>query len=138
MDLKPIDVLKKIEAEEKKDITAQDVLEKSEEELLKKRETHKLLNQLKIILAIALGQQKNKDLAKILNTDKSFTSKQIKELEEQGLVKKEGSGKETTYQIDHFNVLNFLQSKVVIKWSKKEDVQKKEVKNGERREEKDD
>lgn len=124
----PIDVIKKIEEEEKKP-SAQEILEETEK--LGKRDINKLLNQLKIILAISLGQQKNKDLAKVLDTDKSFASKQIKELEEQGLVKREGDGKEVTYKIDSFNVLKFLQSKVVIKWSKvKETYVQKEDKDG--------
>ena len=54
----------------------------------------------------------------MLNTDKSFTSKQIKSLEEQGLIKREGEGKETKYEVDRFNVMKFLGSKIVIKWSK--------------------
>ncbi|MGC8885144.1 MAG: hypothetical protein ACP5JY_01470 [Candidatus Nanoarchaeia archaeon] len=128
---KPIDIIHKLEAEDKK-ITAQDVLDKDVNELIKKRETHKLLSQLKVILAIALGHQKNKDLAKVLDTDKSFAAKQIKELEAQGLIKKEGSGKHTTYQINNLNVLNFLQTKVVIKWSKK-DTNKGGNENGEQR-----
>ncbi|MEM2954690.1 MAG: winged helix-turn-helix domain-containing protein [Candidatus Nanoarchaeia archaeon] len=127
----PIDIIKKIEIEQEKKPSAQEILEKDADTLLGKRDTYKLLNQLKVILAIALGQQKNKDLAKVLNTDKSFTSKQIKELEEKGLIKKEGSGKETTYKVDHFNVLNFLQSKVVIKWNKTEKINiQQEEKNG--------
>jgi Mn-dependent DtxR family transcriptional regulator len=65
-----------------------------------------------------LGKNKNKELAHVLDTDKSFTSKQIKELEEQGLVTREGEGKETTYSVDRFNLMKFLESKVVIKWGK--------------------
>lgn len=108
-------------------IKAQDILTKSEEELKAQeqkgsaRETHNLLKSLKIITAIMLGKDKNKELARVLQTDKSFTSKQIKELEEQGLVKKEGEGRETKYVIDPFNLLKFLQTKVVIKWGKKEE-----------------
>ena len=106
-------------------LTAQDILAKSEDELKQlspesKRETRNLLRDLKIITAILLGKNKNKELSKVLNTDKSFTSKQIKELEEQGLVKKEGEGRETRYEIDSFNVMKLLQTKVAIKWKKRE------------------
>jgi DNA-binding transcriptional ArsR family regulator len=105
-------------------ITAKDLLEKSEEELkekvaLSKRETHNNLKDLKIILAVLLGKDKNKELSQVLDTDKSFTSKQIKELEEKGLIKKEGEGKNTRYTVDKFNVMKFLTTRVVIKWKEK-------------------
>ncbi len=100
-------------------ITAQDILEKSPQELeqlgVGKREAHNLAQTFRIITAILLGKNKNKDLAQALNTDKSFASKQVKELEEQGLVKKEEEGREVKYVVDPFNVMKFLQSKVVIK-----------------------
>ena len=120
-------------------ITAQELLDRSPEELeeqLGKREAHNLLKQMKIITAILLGKKKNKELAQVLDTDKSFTSKQIKSLEEQGLVKREGIGKEVTYEVDQFNVMKFLQGKVVIKWSTKppqpkaQPIKKLEEKNG--------
>ncbi|MEM2874384.1 MAG: helix-turn-helix domain-containing protein, partial [Candidatus Nanoarchaeia archaeon] len=103
-------------------LTAQELLDKSSEELedeFGKREAHNLLRQMKIITAILLGKKKNKELAQVLDTDKSFTSKQIKSLEEQGLVKREGEGKDVTYEVDKFNVMKFLQSKVIIKWGSK-------------------
>ena len=87
---------------------------------IKKREAHNTLKDLKIITAIMLGKDRNKDLSSVLDTDKSFTSKQIKNLEEKGLVRKEGEGKNVRYEIDKFNVLKFLQQRVVIKWKKEE------------------
>jgi len=106
---------------EKSALTAQDILTKSEKELkaeTSKRETHNLLQDMKIITAILLGKKKNKELSQALQTDKSFTSKQIKNLEEQGLVKREGEGKDVSYEVDSWNVLKFLQGKVLIKWKK--------------------
>ena len=91
----------------------------------KVRETHNLLRSMKIVTAIMLGKDKNKELAQILQTDKSFTSKQIKELEEQGLVKREGEGRETKYIVDQFNLVKFLQTKVVLKWGTKKDSEEK-------------
>jgi predicted transcriptional regulator len=82
------------------------------------RETKKIVRDLKIITAISLGKNRNKDLAKLLDTDKSFASKKVKELEEQGLIRKEGEGKEVRYEVNEFNVMKFLQSRVVIKWQK--------------------
>src|SRR3989344_2492710 len=100
-------------------LTAQEILDKSESELkdlgVGKREAHNLAQTFRIITAILLGKNKNKDLAQALNTDKSFASKQVKELEEQGLVKKEEDGREGKYVVDPFNVMKFLQSKVGIK-----------------------
>lgn len=124
----PIDVLKRIEADIEAikpaaPVTAQEILEKPLQELKQeanKRETHNLLQDLRIITAIMLGKNKNKELAQVLNTDKSFTSKQIRQLEDQGLVRREGEGKETTYEIDKFNVMKLLESRVVIKWGKSE------------------
>ena len=87
-----------------------------------KRDAHNLLKELKIITAILLGKNKNKELAQVLDTDKSFTSKQIKGLEEKGLVKREGSGRDVEYSVDNFNVMKFLQSKLVVKWKAKETV----------------
>jgi DNA-binding transcriptional ArsR family regulator len=84
------------------------------------RENKKIVRDLKIITAISLGQNRNKDLAKVLDTDKSFASKKVKELEEQGLIRKEGEGKEVRYEINKFNVMRFLQSRVVIKWKQNE------------------
>ena len=116
-------------------ITAQDILSKSEEELKelvpeKTRETHNLLKSMKIMTAIMLGKDKNKELAQMLQTDKSFTSKQIKELEEQGLVKREGEGRDTKYVVDAFNLMKFLQTKVIIKWGKREEDKKEGKKEG--------
>jgi len=90
------------------------------EELSGNREVQNHVKDLKIITAILLGKKRNKDLAQVLDTDKSFTSKKIKALEEQGLVVKSGEGKSTRYEVNEFNVMRFLQSKVVIKVGKKE------------------
>ena len=79
----------------------------------------KLVKDLKILTAISLGKDRNKELAKVLDTDKSFTSKKVKELEEQGLISKVGDGKETRYRINPFHVMQFLQSTVVIKTKKR-------------------
>ena len=110
--------------EQKSTLTAHDILTKSEQELkaidVSKREAHNLLQDMRIITAILLGKKKNKDLSQVLQTDKSFTSKQIKDLEDQGLVKREGEGKDVNYEVDTWNVLKFLQSKVVIKMNKSE------------------
>ena len=84
-----------------------------------KREAKKLVRDLKIITAISVGKNRNKDLAKVLDTDKSFASKKVKELEDQGLVRCEGDGKEVRYELNEFNIVKFLQSKVVIKWQEK-------------------
>ncbi len=80
----------------------------------------KLVKDLRIITAISLGKDRNKELAKFLDTDKSFTSKKVRELEQRGLIKKEGEGKETRYSLDIFNVMRFLQSRIIITSSKKE------------------
>jgi len=86
----------------------------------------KLVKDLKIITAISMGKDRNKDLAKVLDTDKSFTSKKVKELEKQGLISKVGEGKETRYRLNPFHVMQFLQSTVIIT------TKKKEVKDAER------
>ncbi len=90
-----------------------------------KRETSNRMKDLKILTAIMLGKDRNKELSKVLDTDKSFTSKQVKGLEEKGLIYKEGTGKDVRYEVNKFRALEFLQSKIVIKW-KKEDEEKKE------------
>lgn len=79
----------------------------------------KLIKDLKIITAISLGKNRNKDLAKVLDTDKSFTSKKVKELERKGLIRKVGAGKETRYILNPFHVMQFLRSTVVITTKKK-------------------
>ena len=118
----PLDIIKKSEEDDQKlaqILKAQDLLDKTPAELgaqLGKRETHNRMKQMKIITAILLGKNRNKDLAKVLDTDKSFASKQIKEMEKQGLVKRGGFGRDVTYEVDTFNVMKFLQGKVVIKW----------------------
>ena len=81
----------------------------------------KLVKDLKIITAISLGKNRNKELAKVLDTDKSFTSKKIKELEEKGLISKIGEGKETRYRLNPFHVMQFLQSTVVITTKKQKE-----------------
>lgn len=90
-----------------------------------KREASNRMKDLKILTAIMLGKDRNKELSKVLDTDKSFTSKQVKGLEEKGLIYKEGKGKDVRYEVNKFRALEFLQSKIVIKW-KKEDEEKKE------------
>jgi DNA-binding MarR family transcriptional regulator len=84
-----------------------------------RREAKKLVRDLKIITAISVGKNRNKDLAKVLDTDKSFASKKVKELEEKGLIRREGDGKEVRYELNEFNIVKFLQSRVVIKWQEK-------------------
>ena len=84
-----------------------------------RREAKKLVRDLKIITAISVGKNRNKDLAKVLDTDKSFASKKVKELEEKGLIRREGDGKEVRYELNEFNIVKFLQSRVVIKWHEK-------------------
>ena len=114
-----------------KPITAHDLLTKSEEEIRQevekrkeesggKRETQKVLKDLKILTAIMLGKKSNKELAKVLDTDKSFTSKQIRKLEKEGLVHKTGEGKKTKYEVNEFNVMKFLTSRVVFRWGTQE------------------
>ena len=95
----------------------------SEQESVK---PEKLVKDLKIITAISMGKDRNKDLAKVLDTDKSFTSKKVNELEEKGLLSKVGEGKETRYRLNPFHVMQFLQSTVVI-------TTKKEVKDERRK-----
>ncbi len=84
-----------------------------------RREAKKLVRDLKIITAISVGKNRNKDLAKVLDTDKSFASKKVKELEKKGLIRREGDGKEVRYELNEFNIVKFLQSRVVIKWQEK-------------------
>jgi DNA-binding transcriptional ArsR family regulator len=93
---------------------------------VKGRDIQNKLKDLKIIAAIMLGKQRNKELAQVLDTDKSFTSKKVKALEEQGLVVKSGEGKDTRYEINEFNVLRFLQTKVVIKVGKDKKMEDKD------------
>ena len=80
-----------------------------------KREEKKETRDLKILTAILLGKNKNKDLAEFLDTDKSYASKKVRDLEKQGLVDKKGEGKDVIYEVNKFNFTKFLQSKVVIK-----------------------
>jgi Mn-dependent DtxR family transcriptional regulator len=84
-----------------------------------RREANKLVRDLKILTAISVGKNRNKDLAKVLDTDKSFASKKVKELEKKGLIRREGYGKEVRYELNEFNIIKFLQSRVVIKWQEK-------------------
>jgi len=86
-----------------------------------KRDEKKLMRDMKIITAISMGKDRNKELAKVLDTDKSYAAKRVKELENLGLINREGTGKETRYRLNEFNVLKFLQSKVVIKWKSERD-----------------
>ncbi len=89
-------------------------------EALKKRDLTKQVKDLKIITAILLGKNKNKELAQLLDTDKSFASRKIKELEEAGLITREGEGKEVTYGVNRFRVMDFLTRRVVISIKKKD------------------
>ncbi len=82
------------------------------------RKEQKIMKDMKIITAISMGQDRNKDIAKVLDTDKSFASKKIKDLEDRGLIFREGEGKETRYKVNPSAVMRFLQAKVVIKWKK--------------------
>ena len=102
-------------------------INKDEEKLT--RDEKKQLSNLKIITAINLGKDRNKDIAKFLDTDKSFAAKKVKELEEKGLVIKEGEGKNVRYRVNEFNVLSFLKSKVIITKSRieKEVIIKEEI-----------
>ena len=84
-----------------------------------RREANKLVRDLKILTAISVGKNRKKDLAKVLDTDKSFASKKVKELEKQGLIRREGYGKDVRYELNEFNIIKFLQSRVVIKWQEK-------------------
>jgi len=100
------------------------------------REEKKAIKDLKIITAISLGTDKNKELARLLDTDKSFAAKKIKELEKRGLVYKEGIGKDTRYKVNQPGVMRFLQRRVTIRWRKqvpidslKSAIDKKEVKH---------
>jgi hypothetical protein len=88
----------------------------------------KLVKDLKIITAISLGKDRNKELSKVLDTDKSFTSKKVRDLEKRGLISKVGEGKETRYRLNPFHVMQFLQSTVVITTKTKSE---KEVKENE-------
>jgi len=109
-------------AEDKAEEDKKEIIRLAEEkidEVESKRETNKMVKDLKIITAISLGKDRNKELAKVLDTDKSFAAKKIKDLEQRGLVHKEGAGKKTRYRVDIFNVMKFLQSKVVITTKKK-------------------
>ena len=94
--------------------------EENEEKM--SRAEKKLLNDMKIITAISLGHDRNKELAKLLDTDKSFASKKVRKLCEGGLVFKEGEGRDTRYVVNRNRVLEFLKSKVVLKWQKKEEI----------------
>jgi predicted transcriptional regulator len=82
------------------------------------REEKKMIKDLKILTAISLGTNKNKELAKLLDTDKSFAAKKIKDLQERGLVYKEGEGKDTRYRVNQSGVMSFLQRRVTIRWRK--------------------
>ncbi|MBD3263050.1 MarR family transcriptional regulator [Candidatus Woesearchaeota archaeon] len=118
-----------------KPITAHDLLTKSEEEIKEKaeqqkqsmdtRERHKLMKNMKILAAIMLGKKSNKELAKVLDTDKSYASKQIKKLQKEGLVHKKGEGRKTEYEVNEFNFINFLTSKVKLRWGGKKKSKKR-------------
>ncbi len=90
-----------------------------------RREAQREDRDLRIITAIMLGKKRNKELAQLLDTDKSFAAKKVKELEEKGLIHKVGTGKDTRYEVNEFNVLRFLRAKVVITVGKKKKEEKK-------------
>lgn len=116
--------ISKKELEEKEALAKQALSKLTREEKL-------ALRDLKIITAISIGKTRNKEIAKLLDTDKSYTSKRIKALEEQGLVFKEGDGKNTRYQVNQPRVLRFLTKKVSIKYrSIPVSEANKEVENG--------
>jgi len=102
---------------------SQEELRKKQELALKgleklSREEKKALRDLRILTAISLGMDRNKEIAQMLDTDKSFASKKIKQLEERGLVYKEGAGKEIRYKVNQPKVLGFLTRKVHITYTK--------------------
>lgn len=94
-----------------------------------KREASKFIRDLKIITAISMGKNRNKDLAHFLNTDKSHASKKIKELEKKGLVYKEGERRNIIYRVNQSAVTRLLQSKVTIVRGGKKYGRKKESEN---------
>ena len=102
---------------------SQEELRKKQELALKgleklSREEKKALRDLRILTAISLGMDRNKEIARMLDTDKSFASKKIKQLEARGLVYKEGAGKEIRYKVNQPKVLGFLTRKVHITYKK--------------------
>ncbi len=106
--------------------------EENEEDSEKKlsRKEKKEISKMRIITAISLGKDRNKEIAKFLDTDKSFAAKKVKELEDEGLIIKEGEGRHTRYTLNKFNALTFLKSKVIItKGGKKHERKKHEDKS---------
>ncbi len=95
------------------------------------RDEKKEISKMRIITAISLGKDRNKEIAKFLDTDKSFAAKKVKELEEEGLVVKEGEGRHTRYRLNKFNALTFLKSKVIITKGGKKDERKGHEENEE-------
>ncbi|UCD03999.1 MAG: winged helix-turn-helix transcriptional regulator [Candidatus Woesearchaeota archaeon] len=85
-----------------------------EEVKTSKRDANNFIRDLKIITAISLGKNRNKDLARFLDTDKSHASKKIRELEEKGLVTRVKERRSVTYRVNHSAVTRLLQSRVVI------------------------
>ena len=85
-----------------------------EEEKTRKRDANNFIRDLKIITAISLGKNRNKDLARFLDTDKSHASKKIRELEEKGLVTRVKERRSVTYRVNNSAVTRLLQSKVII------------------------
>lgn len=85
-----------------------------EENKTGKRDANNLIRDLKIITAISMGKNRNKDLARFLDTDKSHASKKIKELEEQGFVSRVKERRSVFYRVNTSAVARLLQSKVVI------------------------
>ena len=90
-----------------------------------KREVRNFIRDLKIITAISLGKNRNKDLAQFLDTDKSHAAKKIKELEEKGLVTRVGDKKNIVYKLNQSAVIRLLQSRVIIVKGGKKDGREK-------------
>lgn len=95
-----------------------------------KREANNFIRDLKIITAISLGKNRNKDLAKVLDTDKSHASKKIKELEIKGLVTKLRDGKKVIYKLNSSAVSRLLHSRVVIVKGGKKNERREETESG--------
>lgn len=101
-----------------------------EETKRSKRDANNLIRDLKIITAISMGKNRNKDLARFLDTDKSHASKKIKELEEQGLVVRVKEKRSVFYRVNNSAVARLLQSKVVIVRGGKKNGRKDETERG--------
>lgn len=79
-----------------------------------RRKANKFIRDLKIITAISLGKNRNKELARFLDTDKSHAAKKVKELEDKGLVSRIKKKKKVIYKLNPSAISKLLQSRVVI------------------------